>query len=169
MDKIIDVLNAEMTYSRLAKSYVLSTSPAVMDVIAETGFLINPCEETLQAVLRLIRKYGSYDYPTDLQDYYRTTPLLVLMGYYDRLHPGFIVRCVRLLFDTEDNWSPRPFVLGAQNALDFLDLLWFKESFREEFDKFLEYSKTWDDPMQLKCIKAFQFREKRMKRKFIKF
>ena len=164
MDKIIDALDGDVFYERLRKEYNLKTSSSVLDVIVETGFLVNPCEETLQACARLVEKYAGPDYPTDLEDYYRTTPLLILMGYYDSLPRGFVSRCLRVLFDTEESWSPRPYVLHCFHEVEFLDVLWHEPGFQQEFNMSMLYlMQNNQDRDVRKRVRAFQMREAWMK------
>lgn len=164
MDKIIDALDGHVFYERLKREYKLKTSSPVLEVIIETGFLVNPCEETLQACARLVEKYGGEGYPSDLKDYYRATPLLILMGYYDSLPKGFVSRCLRVLFDTEESWSPRPYVLHCFHETEFLDVLWHVPGFQQEFNLCMTYLlQTNDDVEVKKRVRAFQMREAWMK------
>ena len=164
MDKVIDALDGRDFYERLKNEYKLKIYSSVLDVIVETGFLVNPCEETLQACARLVEKYADERFPLDLVDYYRATPLLILMGYYDSLPNGFVSRCLRVLFDTEESWSPRPYVLHCDQEIEFLDILWHEPGFLEEFNLCMVYlMQTKDDVDVKKRVKAFQMREARMK------
>lgn len=160
MDKIIDALDGHAFYERLRNDYKLKCSSLDLEIIVKTGFLVNPCEETLQSCVRLVKKYS-----TDLKDYYRTTPLLILMGYYDTLPRGFVSRCLSQLFDTKDSWSPRPYVLHCYHEIEFLDVLWHETGFREQFNVSMVYlMQNIEDPDMLKRIKAFQMREAWMKK-----
>ena len=164
MDKIIDCLDGHEFYARLKRDYALKSSSPVIEVIIETGFLVAPCEETLQACVRLVEKYSEDGYPSDLKDYYRATPLLILMGYYDSLPKGFVSRCLRVLFDTEDSWSPRPYVLHCDHEIEFLDVLWHQPGFLEEFNLCMVYLLQTNEDLDVKKrVRAFQMREAKMK------
>lgn len=154
MDKIIDTLDGHEFYERLKSENKLKTYSSVLEVIVETGFLVDPCEDTLQACLRLAEKYS------DLEEYYRATPLLILMGYYDTLPRGFVSRCLRVLFDTEDSWNPRPYVLHCDHEIEFLDVLWHQSGFQQEFNMSMVYlMQNNEDRDVRKRVKAFQMRE----------
>ena len=154
MDKIIDALDGHEFYERLKSENKLKSYSSVLEVIVETGFLVDPCEETLQACLRLAKKYD------DLEEYYRATPLLILMGYYDTLPRGFVSRCLRVLFDTEDSWNPRPYVLHCDHEIEFLDVLWHQSGFQQEFNMSMIYlMQNNEDRDVRKRVKAFQMRE----------
>ena len=154
MDKIIDALDGHEFYERLKSENKLKTYSSVLEVIVETGFLVDPCEDTLQACLRLAEKYS------DLEEYYRATPLLILMGYYDTLPRGFVSRCLRVLFDTEDSWNPRPYVLHCNHEIEFLDVLWHQSGFQQEFNMSMVYlMQNNEDQDVRKRVKAFQMRE----------
>ena len=154
MDKIIDALDGHEFYERLKSENKLKTYSSVLEVIVETGFLVDPCEDTLQACLRLAEKYS------DLEEYYRATPLLILMGYYDTLPRGFVSRCLRVLFDTEDSWNPRPYVLHCDHEIEFLDVLWHQSGFQQEFNMSMVYlMQNNEDQDVRKRVKAFQMRE----------
>ena len=158
MDKIIDALDGHEFYERLKSENKLKTYSSVLEVIVETGFLVDPCEDTLKACLRLAKKYS------DLEEYYRATPLLVLMGYYDTLPRGFVSRCLRVLFDTEDSWNPRPYVLHCDHEIEFLDVLWHQSGFQQEFNMSMVYlMQNNEDRDVRKRVKAFQMREAWMK------
>ena len=158
MDKFIDALDGHEFYERLKSENNLKSYSSVLEVIVETGFLVNPCEETLQACLRLAKKYS------DLEEYYRATPLLVLMGYYDTLPRGFVSRCLRVMFDTEDSWNPRPYVLHCDHEIEFLDVLWHQSGFQQEFNMSMVYlMQNNEDRDVRKRVKAFQMREAWMK------
>lgn len=165
MDKIIDALDGHAFYERIKNEYKLKSSSSTLDVIVETGFLVNPREETLQACLRLAKKYSEEDFPSDLGDYYRATPLLILMGYYDTLPRGFVSRCLRVLFDTEDSWNPRPYCLHCDHEIEFLDVLWKQSGFHQQFNKSMVYlMQNNEDRDVRKRVKAFQMREAWMKK-----
>lgn len=154
MDKMIDALDGHEFYERLKSENKLKTYSSVLEVIVETGFLVDPCEDTLQACLRLVEKYS------DLEEYYRATPLLILMGYYDTLPRGFVSRCLRLLFDTEDSWNPRPYVLHCDHEIEFLDVLWHQSGFQQQFNMSMVYlMQNNEDRDVRKRVKAFQMRE----------
>lgn len=160
MDKIIDVLDGHDFYERLKSENKLKSSSSVLNVIIETGFFVDPCEETLQACLRLVEKYSGDGFPSDLGDYYRATPLLILMGYYDTLPRGFVSRCLRVLFDTEDSWNPRPYCLHCNHEIEFLDILWHQSGFQQQFNISMVYlMQNNDDRDVRKRVKAFQMRE----------
>jgi hypothetical protein len=160
MDKIIDALDGPNFYERIKSEYKLKTSSSVLDVIVETGFLVDPCEDTLQSCLRLVEKYSGDGFPSDLGDYYRATPLLILMGYYDTLPRGFVARCVKVLFDTENSWNPRPYCLHCNHEIEFLEILWKQSGFQQEFNLSMTYlMQNNKDRDVLKRIKAFQMRE----------
>lgn len=164
MDKIIDALDGHAFYERIKNEYKLKTSSSVLDVIVETGFLVDPCEETLQSCVRLVEKYSREQPPADLDDYYRASPLLILMGYYDTLPRGFVSRCLKLLFDTENSWNPRPYVLHCYHEIEFLDVLWHQSGFQQEFNLSMMYlMQNSKDRDILKRVKAFQLRESWMK------
>lgn len=164
MDKIIDALDGHEFYERLKSENKLKSSSSVLNVIVETGFLVDPCEDTLQACLRLVEKYSRDGFPSDLEDYYRATPLLILMGYYDTLPRGFVSRCLRVLFDTEDSWNPRPYVLHCDHEIEFLDILWRQSGFRESFNMSMVYlMQNNGDRDVRKRVKAFMMREAWMK------
>lgn len=154
MVKMIDALDGHEFYERLKSENKLKTYFSVLEVIVETGFLVDPCEDTLQACLRLVEKYS------DLEEYYRATPLLILMGYYDTLPRGFVSRCLRLLFDTEDSWNPRPYVLHCDHEIEFLDVLWHQSGFQQQFNMSMVYlMQNNEDRDVRKRVKAFQMRE----------
>ena len=154
MDKIIDALDGHEFYERLKSENNLKSYSSVLEVIVETGFLVDPCEDTLQACLRLAKKYS------DLEEYYRATPLLILMGYYDTLPRGFVSRCLRVLFDTEDSWNPRPYVLHCDHEIEFLDVLWHQSGFQQQFNMSMVYlMQNNNDRDVRKRVKAFQMRE----------
>lgn len=158
MDKIIDALDGHAFYKRLKSENNLKSYSSVLNVIVETGFLVDPCEDTLQACVRLAKKY------TDLEEYYRATPLLILMGYYDTLPRGFVARCVKVLFDTENSWNPRPYCLHCNHEIEFLDVLWHQSGFQQEFNMSMTYlMQNNTDRDVLKRIKAFTMREAWMK------
>ena len=160
MDKIIDALDGHEFYERLKSENKLKSSSSTLAVIVETGFLVDPCEDTLQACLRLVEKYSGDGFPSDLGDYYRATPLLILMGYYDTLPRGFVSRCVKVLFDTEDSWNPRPYVLHCNHEIEFLDVLWHQSGFQQEFNMSMIYlMQNNEDRDVRKRVKAFQMRE----------
>ena len=151
---MIDALDGHEFYERLKSENKLKTYFSVLEVIVETGFLVDPCEDTLQACLRLVEKYS------DLEEYYRATPLLILMGYYDTLPRGFVSRCLRLLFDTEDSWNPRPYVLHCDHEIEFLDVLWHQSGFQQQFNMSMVYlMQNNEDRDVRKRVKAFQMRE----------
>lgn len=163
MEKIIDALDGHEFYDRLKSENTLKTYSSVLEVIVETGFLVDPCEETLQACLRLAEKYS------DLEEYYRATPLLILMGYYDTLPRGFVSRCLRVLFDTEDSWNPRPYVLHCDHEIEFLDVLWHQSGFQQEFNMSMVYlMQNNTDRDVRKRVKAFQIREAKILYKMYK-
>lgn len=163
MEKIIDALDGHEFYDRLKSENTLKTYSSVLEVIVETGFLVDPCEETLQACLRLAEKYS------DLEEYYRATPLLILMGYYDTLPRGFVSRCLRVLFDTEDSWNPRPYVLHCDHEIEFLDVLWHQSGFQQEFNMSMVYlMQNNTDRDVRKRVKAFQMREAKILYKMYK-
>lgn len=165
MDKIIDALDGHAFYEKIKNEYKLKTSSSVLDVIVETGFLVNPCEDTLQACVRLVEKYSQEQLPADLEDYYRATPLLILMGYYDTLPRGFVSRCVKVLFDTENSWNPRPYCLHCNHEIEFLDVLWHQSGFQQEFNLSMMYlMQNNGDRDVKKRVKAFQMREAWMKK-----
>ena len=154
MDKFIDALDGHEFYERLKSENHLKSYSSVLEVIVETGFLVDPCEDTLQACLRLAKKYS------DLEEYYRATPLLILMGYYDTLPRGFVSRCLRVLFDTEDSWNPRPYVLHCDHEIEFLDVLWHQSGFQQQFNMSMVYlMQNNNDRDVRKRVKAFQMRE----------
>ena len=154
MDKFIDALDGHEFYERLKSENNLKSYSSVLEVIVETGFLVNPCEDTLQECLRLAKKYS------DLEEYYRATPLLILMGYYDTLPRGFVSRCLRVLFDTEDSWNPRPYVLHCDHEIEFLDVLWHQSGFQQQFNMSMVYlMQNNNDRDVRKRVKAFQMRE----------
>lgn len=154
MDKIIDALDGQEFYERLKSENNLKSYSSVLEVIVETGFLVDPCEDTLQACVRLAKKYS------DLEEYYRATPLLILMGYYDTLPRGFVARCVKVLFDTENSWSPRPYCLHCNHEIEFLDVLWQQSGFQQEFNMSMMYlMQNNEDRDVRKRVKAFQMRE----------
>lgn len=158
MDKIIDALDGHEFYERLKSEHNLKTYSSVLEVIVETGFLVDPCEETLQAVVRLAKKYS------DLEEYYRATPLLILMGYYNKLPKGRVARCLKVLFDTEESWNPRPYVLHCDHEIEFLDILWRQSGFRESFNMSMVYlMQNNGDRDVRKRVKAFMMREAWMK------
>lgn len=164
MDKIIDCLDGPDFYERLRNEHGLQTSSSVLNVIVETGFLVNPCEETLQACVRLLKKYSVDGFPSYLGDYYRATPLLILMGYYNKLPRGFVSRCLKVLFDTEDSWNPRPYVLHCNHEIEFLDVLWHQSGFQHQFNMSIVYlMQNNEDRDVRKRVKAFQMREAWMK------
>ena len=164
MDKIIDCLDGPDFYERLRNEHGLKTSSSVLNVIVETGFLVNPCEETLQACVRLVKKYSGDDFPSDLGDYYRATPLLILMGYYDTLPRGRVSRCLSELFDTKDSWNPRPYCLHCYHEIEFLDVLWHQSGFQQQFNMSMVYlMQNNEDQDVRKRVKAFQMREAWMK------
>lgn len=165
MDKVIDALDGhDFYYERLSGEYELKSSSYTLDQIVETGFLVNPCEETLQACVRLVEKYSGEKFPSDRKDYYRATPLLILMGYYDTLPKGFVSRCLRVLFDTEDSWNPRPYVLHCDHEIEFLDVLWHQSGFQQQFNMSMVYlMQNNEDRDVRKRVKAFQMREAWMK------
>ena len=162
MDKIIDCLDGPDFYERLKSEHNLKTYSSVLEVIVETGFLVDPCEETLQAVVRLVKKKKKKY--SDLEEYYRATPLLILMGYYDTLPRGRVSRCVKVLFDTEDSWNPRPYCLHCNHEIEFLDILWRQSGFQQEFNMSMVYlmQNNSDRDVQ-KRVKAFLMREAWMK------
>lgn len=169
MDKIIDALDGYDFYEMVKKEHQLKTSSSVLEVIIETGFLVNPCEDTLQACVRLVKKYSGDGFPSDLGDCYRATPLLILMGYYDTLPRGFVARCVKLLFDTENSWNPRPYCLHCNHAIEFLDVLWKQSGFQQDFNMSMVYlMQNSGDRDVLKRVKAFQMRESKMLYKMFK-
>ena len=154
MDKFIDALDGHEFYERLKSENNLKSYSSVLEVIVETGFLVNPCEETLQAVVRLAKKYS------DLEEYYRATPLLILMGYYDTLPRGFVSRCVKVLFETEDSWNPTPYCLHCNHEIEFLDILWHESGFQQQFNMSIVYlMQNNNDRDVRKRVKAFQMRE----------
>lgn len=154
MTKFIDALDGQEFYERLKSEYNLKSYSSVLEVIVETGFLVDPCEDTLQACVRLAKKYS------DLEEYYRATPLLILMGYYDTLPRGFVARCVKVLFDTEDSWNPRPYCLHCNHEIEFLDVLWKQSGFQQEFNMSMTYlMQNNNDRDVRKRVKAFQMRE----------
>lgn len=158
MDKFIDALDGPEFYERLKSEHNLKTYSSVLEVIVETGFLVDPCEETLQAVVRLAKKYS------DLEEYYRATPLLILMGYYNKLPKGRVARCLKVLFDTEESWNPRPYVLHCDHEIEFLDILWRQSGFRESFNMSMVYlMQNNGDRDVRKRVKAFMMREAWMK------
>ena len=158
MDKFIDALDGHEFYERLKSENNLKSYSSVLEVIVETGFLVNPCEETLQACLRLAKKYS------DLEEYYRATPLLVLMGYYDTLPRGFVARCVKVLFDTEDSWNPRQYCLHCNHEIEFLDVLWHESGFQQQFNMSMVYlMQNNSDRDVRKRLRAFMMREAWMK------
>ncbi len=158
MDKIIDCLDGPDFYERLKSENTLKTYSSVLEVIVETGFLVNPCEATLQACVRLAKKYS------DLEEYYRATPLLILMGYYDTLPRGFVSRCVKVLFETEDSWNPSPYCLHCNHEIEFLDILWHQSGFQQEFNMSMIYlMQNNSDRDVRKRLKAFMMREAWMK------
>ena len=165
MDKIIDALDGhDFYYERLSGEYELKSSSYTLDQIVETGFLVNPCEETLQACVRLVEKYSGEKFPSDRKDYYRATPLLILMGYYDTLPRGFVSRCLRVLFDTEESWNPRPYVLHCDHEIEFLDVLWHQSGFQQQFNMSMVYlMQNNKDIDVMKRVKSFQMREAWMK------
>lgn len=158
MEKFIDALDGPEFYERLKSEHKLKSYSSVLEVIVETGFLVDPCEDTLQACLGLAKKYS------DLEEYYRATPLLILMGYYDTLPRGFVSRCVKVLFETEDSWSPRPYCLHCNHEIEFLDILWRQSGFQQEFNMSMVYlmQNNSDRDVQ-KRVKAFLMREAWMK------
>lgn len=164
MDKIIDALDGHDFYKRLRNENGLKCSSGIFNVIIETGFLVDPCEETLQACVRLAKKYSDDDFSSDLGDYYRATPLLILMGYYDTLPRGFVARCVKVLFDTENSWNPRPYCLHCNHEIEFLDVLWKQSGFQQEFNLSMIYLMENNEDRDIrKRVKAFQMREAWMK------
>lgn len=158
MDKFIDALDGPEFYERLKSEHNLKTYSSVLEVIVETGFLVDPCEETLQAVVRLAKKYS------DLEEYYRATPLLILMGYYNKLPKGRVARCLKVLFDTEESWNPRPYCLHCDHEIEFLDILWRQSGFRESFNMSMVYlMQNNGDRDVRKRLRAFMMREAWMK------
>lgn len=164
MDKFIDALDGPEFYERLKSEHNLKTYSSVLEVIVETGFLVDPCEETLQAVVRLAKKYSGDGFPSDLEEYYRATPLLILMGYYNKLPKGRVARCLKVLFDTEESWNPRPYVLHCDHEIEFLDILWRQSGFRESFNMSMVYlMQNNGDRDVRKRLRAFMMREAWMK------
>ena len=169
MDKFIDALDGHDFYERLKSENKLKSSSSVLEVIVETGFLVDPCEDTLQACLRLVEKYSGDGFPSDLEEYYRATPLLILMGYYDTLPRGFVARCVKVLFETEDSWNPTPYCLHCNHEIEFLDILWKQSGFQQSFNMSMVYlMQNNNDRDVRKRVKAFQMREARMLNKMLK-
>jgi hypothetical protein len=159
MEKIIDALDGPEFYERLKSENNLKSYSSVLEVIVETGFLVDPCEATLQACVRLAKKYS------DLEEYYRATPLLILMGYYDTLPRGFVSRCVKVLFETEDSWNPSPYCLHCNHEIEFLDVLWHQSGFQQQFNMSMVYlMQNNSDRDVRKHLKAFQMREAWMKK-----
>jgi hypothetical protein len=158
MEKIIDALDGQEFYHRLKSENNLKSYSSVLEVIVETGFLVDPCEATLQACVRLAKKYS------DLEEYYRATPLLILMGYYDTLPRGFVSRCVKVLFETEDSWNPSPYCLHCNHEIEFLDVLWHQSAFQQQFNMSMIYlMQNNSDRDVRKRLKAFMMREAWMK------
>ena len=165
MDKIIDALDGHVFYERLKREHKLKSSSFTLDEILETGFLVDPCEETLQACVCLVEKYSGEAFPSNREDYYRATPLLILMGYYDSLPRGFVSRCLSELFDTKDSWSPRPYVLHCNHEIEFLDVLWRVPGFQQQFNLSMVYLMQNNEDRDIKKrVKAFLMREARMKK-----
>ena len=50
------------------------------------------------------------------------------------LHPGFIQRCIRLAFDTENSWDPHPYTLHADSCYPLIKTMWASSKYRFHYN-----------------------------------
>ena len=126
MDKIIHVINSDDFLEKIKKEAYRITEKSVL---ANLDFLINPSEDTLQTSLKRKKSLKLSDEADDIA----FTILVSLMGA-SSLHPGFIQRCIRLAFETEDSWDPHPYTLHADSCYPLIKTMWASRKYRFHFN-----------------------------------
>lgn len=130
MDKIIYVINSDDFLEKMKKEAHRITEKSVL---ANLDFLINPSEDTLQTSLKRKKSQKSFDDADDIA----FTILVSLMGT-SSLHPGFIQRCIRLAFETEDRWDPHPYTLHANSCYPLIKSMWASSKYRFHFNHIID-------------------------------